>query len=207
MTELLINLLKKSKTDKKIRFFIFIKEIWKAFTEFKKIFETAFLLMHFNLWKEMQIEVNVSEIVIKTILSQWILNEKFLKIEIKMILNQKREIWYSIIFFFKKLESAKSNYDTHDLKLLAIMQVFKHWKYYLKSNSHLIWMLTDHMNLQYFFTMKKLNQKQTCWIKKLTVFNFYIEYQVNKRNLTDESFKWLDYESVNSSHTELLLML
>ena len=119
----------------------------------------------------------------------------------------EKKAWHSIIFFSKKLKSAESNYDTHDLKFLAIIQIFKHWRHYLKSNSHLIWMLINHVNLQYFFMIKKLNQKQTCWAEKLAAFNFYIEYQTNKRNLTDKSSRWLNYESANSSHTELLSML
>ena len=162
VTESLTNLLKRSKTDKKIRLFTFMKKIWKAFVKLKKIFETVSLLMHFNLWREMQIEADASEVVTEAILSQWVLNEKLLKVEIEMTSDQKREAWHSIVFFSKKLESTESNYDTHDLKLLAIVQVFKHWKHYLKSNSHLIWMLTNYINLQYFFMTKKLNQKQIC---------------------------------------------
>ena len=124
-----------------------------------------------------------------------------------MTLNQKREAWHLIIFFFKKLESAESNYDIHDLKLLAIMWAFKHWKHYLKNNSHSIQMLTDHVNLQYFFITKKLNWRQTCWAKNLVMFDFYIKYWADKRNPADRSFRWLNYESADSSHTELLSIL
>ena len=154
----------------------------------KKIFKIAFLLMHFNSQRKMQIKTNTSKIITEAILSQWILNKKFLKIKIETVLNQKK-VWHLIVFFFKKLESAESNYDTHDLKLLIIVWAFKHWKHYLKSNSHLIWVLINHVNLWYFFMMKKLNQKQTHWVEKLAVFNFYIKYQTDKRNLTNESFK------------------
>ena len=176
VTESFINLLKKSKMNKKTEFFTFTKKIWKAFTKLKKIFETMFLLMYFNLWRKMQIKMNASEIVTETIFLQWVSDEKFLKIEIKMILNQKKKTWHSIIFFLKKLEFAESNYDTHNLKLLVIMQAFKHWRHYLKSNSHSIQMFINHVNLQYFFMTKKLNQKQTYWTEKLAAFNFYIEY-------------------------------
>ena len=78
---------KKAKQIKKIRFFTFIKKIQKAFAKLKKIFETAFLLMYFNFWREMQIKTNASEIVIKTIFSQWVSDEKFLKIKIEMTSN------------------------------------------------------------------------------------------------------------------------
>jgi len=140
----------------------------------------------------MQIKINASEIVIKTIFLQWILNEKFLKIEIEIILNQKEKAWHLIIFFFKKLESAESNYDTHNLKLLVIMQAFKHWRHYLKSNSYSIQMLTDHINLWYFFTTKKLNWRQTYCIEKLVMFDFYIEYWTDKKNSVNEFFKQLN---------------
>ena len=186
VTELLINLLKKSKTDKKIRLFTFTEKIWKAFMKLKKIFETVFLLIYFDFWRKIQIKTNALKIVTETIFSQWISDEKFLKVEIKMTSNQRKKAWHSIIFFSKKLEFVESNYDTHDLKLLTIVQAFKYWRHYLKSNSHSIQMLIDYTNLQYFFMTKKLNQKQTCWIKKLVMFDFYIEYWVSKRNLTDE---------------------
>ena len=68
-------------------------------------------------------------------------------------------------------------------------------------------MFINHINLQYFFTIKKLNQKQTCWAEKLAVFNFYIEYQADKKNSVDRFFRQLNYESADSSHTKLLLML
>ena len=87
------------------------------------------------------------------------------------------------------------------------MQVFKHWRHYLKSNSHLIQMLINYVNLQYFFMTKKLNQKQTCWTEKLMMFDFYIEYQMSKRNSADRSSRWSNYESADSSHTELLSTL
>ena len=147
VTELLINLLKKSKINKKIRFFTFMKKIWKVFVKLKKIFETMFLLMHFNFWRKTQIEMNALRIIIKAILLQWVSDEKFLKVKIEMILNQKKKAWHLIVFFSKKLESAELNYDTHDLKFLVIVQVFKHWRHYLKNNSHLIWVLIDYTNL------------------------------------------------------------
>ena len=39
------------------------------------------------------------------------------------------------------------------------------------------------------------------------IFNFYIEYQIDKENLIDEFSRQSDYESADSSHTELLLTL
>ena len=68
MTESFINLLKKSKMSKKIRFFTFMKKIQKAFMKLKKIFETVSLLMHFNFQRKMQIKANALRVVTKAIL-------------------------------------------------------------------------------------------------------------------------------------------
>lgn len=41
----------------------------------------------------------------------------------------------------------KTQYKTHDGKLLAIIEIFKTWKYYLKDYKHEILMLIDYINL------------------------------------------------------------
>ncbi len=96
------------------------------------------------------------------------------------------------------------NYETHDLELLVIMRVFKHWRHYLKNSSQLIQMLTDHANLRYFFMTKKLNQQQTCWAEKLVAFDFYIEYRAGKKNPANDLLRHSDYSPAEDSQIELL---
>ena len=40
--------------------------------------------------------------------------------------------------------------------MLTIMEVCKHWRYYVEGTSHIICVLTDHMNLRTFFNSKIL---------------------------------------------------
>jgi hypothetical protein len=49
------------------------------------------------------------------------------------------------------------NYSTADKELLAIVEVLKHWKQYLKGAKHKITIFLDHKNLQGFKTNKELN--------------------------------------------------
>jgi hypothetical protein len=45
------------------------------------------------------------------------------------------------------MTAAERNYDTHDSELLAIIEVFKAWHYYLEGSRYKIKIYTDHKNL------------------------------------------------------------
>ena len=53
---------------------------------------------------------------------------------------------------------AEQNYDIHNKELLAIVDVFKHWKHYLQGARHEVAVITDHKNLTSFTTIKALNK-------------------------------------------------
>ena len=50
-------------------------------------------------------------------------------------------------------------YKTHNSEFLAIVEVFKTWKYYLVGYKHEVLVLIDHNNLQYFMDTKNLSSK------------------------------------------------
>jgi hypothetical protein len=63
---------------------------------------------------------------------------------------------YLVVFFFlkKKLASAELNYKIYNKELLVIVKYFKQWRPKLKGLLFLIYILTDHKNLQYFIIIK-----------------------------------------------------
>ncbi len=89
--------------------------------------------------------------------------------------NDKRCL-HLIAFYSRKLTDAELNYEIHDKKLLTIVNSFKQWKVYLKESRHQIQVYTDHKNLLYFMIIKVLNRKQIKWSKKLSSYNFQIQY-------------------------------
>jgi len=54
---------------------------------------------------------------------------------------------------------------------------------YLKEFKHQIQVYTDYKNLLYFIIMKILNWKQIKWSKKLSSYNFNIQYWKRSENL------------------------
>jgi hypothetical protein len=71
-------------------------------------------------------------------------------------------------YFSKKLSPAKSNYEIHDKELLAIIRAIKEWRGELIGVKDPFVVLSDHKNLQYFMTIRKLSERQVRW--SLTFF-------------------------------------
>ncbi len=55
---------------------------------------------------------------------------------------------------------AETRYETHDGKLLAIVEAFKTWRHYLESCKYEVLVLTDYNNLQRFMDTKNLSSRQ-----------------------------------------------
>jgi len=62
----------------------------------------------------------------------------------------------SIAYISKSLSPAERNYDIYDKEMLAVMCVLEQWHHYLEGAKHLVQILTDHKNLEYLMTTKKL---------------------------------------------------
>ena len=85
-------------------------------------------------------------------------------------------------YFSKKMISIKTQYKTHDNKLLAIVEAFKTWWHYFKECKHEVLVLTNHNNLCQFMDTKSLSSKQVCWAQELFCYHFHIDYRKGKVN-------------------------
>jgi len=65
-----------------------------------------------------------------------------------------------VAFYSKSLSSVKWNYEIHNKEMLAIICTLEEWRHFLKGAWHLVEIWTDHKNMEYFMTAKKLNHHQ-----------------------------------------------
>ena len=68
-------------------------------------------------------------------------------------------VLYSIVFFSKKHFSTECNYEIYDKELMTIVRCFEEWRAELKESSHIIKVLSDHKNLEYFMITKLLSRR------------------------------------------------
>src|SRR6266568_5088409 len=56
--------------------------------------------------------------------------------------------------------------------MLAVMRALEEWRHHLQGALHPIEIHTDHKNLEYFMTARKLNRRQARWSLELANFDF-----------------------------------
>lgn len=128
---------------RKDRKFSWNLEAEEAFCTLKDIFVSAPALAQFDFDKETRIETDSSGWCIGGTLQQ--LNNKGL--------------WVPCAFFSKKNSPAECNYEIYDKEMLAIVRCLEEWDAELRGVKEFD-ICTDHKNLEYFMTVRKLTERQ-----------------------------------------------
>ena len=71
--------------------------------------------------------------------------------------------WHPIAFYSKSLSPVERNYDIHDKEMLAIIRALEEYRHLLEGTQHEFEIWTDHKNLEYFMSAKKLTRRQARW--------------------------------------------
>lgn len=85
-------------------------------------------------------------------------------------------------YFSRKMNKAECNYEIHDKEMLAIVRCLEEWDTDLRSVKNFE-IRTDHKNLEYFMTSKRLTERQMRWSIILSRYSFtlnYIKGEVNQ---------------------------
>jgi len=80
--------------------------------------------------------------------------------------------WHLVAFYSKSLSLVERNYEIHDKEMLAIICTLEEWRHFLEGARYPVEIWTDHKNLEYFMTAKKLNRCQARWSLYLARFDF-----------------------------------
>jgi hypothetical protein len=143
LSTFLLNMLKKMQAEIKKKFFLLIEKTKQIFDLLRDVFQYVFVLTYFDSKFLIKLKTNVFDYEIVDIISQLQFDEQ----------------WRFVTFFSRKMIFAEMNYETHDQKLLIIVECFKHWRYYLKKNYYMMKILIDHNNLKDFMNVKTLNER------------------------------------------------
>ena len=95
--------------------------------------------------------------------------------------------WHPCGFQSKSLNAVERNYDTHDKEMLAIIRALEEWRHHLEGTQHVFEIWTDHKNLEYFMTAKKLNRRQARWSLFLSRFHFTLHHRPGTKSLKPDA--------------------
>lgn len=142
-----------------------------AFEEIKKRITTAPCLVFPDQHQPYKIEADSSDYATGAVLSQLSEDDK----------------WHPVAFLSKSLSAVERNYEIHDKEMLAIIRALEEWRHYLEGAEHPVQIWTDHKNLEYFMTAKKLNRRQARWSLFLSRFDFSLHHRPGKKSLKPDA--------------------
>uniref|UniRef100_A0A3B3IH81 Gypsy retrotransposon integrase-like protein 1 n=1 Tax=Oryzias latipes TaxID=8090 RepID=A0A3B3IH81_ORYLA len=143
-----------------------------AFRKLKELFVTAPILIQPDITKQFIVEVDASDSGVGAVLSQREESSGKLK---------------PCAYFSRKLSPAERNYDVGNRELLAIKLALDEWRHWLEGAElpFIVW--TDHKNLAYLRSAKRLNSRQARWCLFFDRFNFNITYRPGSRNIKPDA--------------------
>lgn len=137
-----------------------------AFDSLKASFTAGEVLRHFDPALPTILETDASDFVVAAVLSQR---------------NPEGEV-RPVAFMSRKMTPPECNYDIFDKELLAVVAAFEAWPAELGSVRQTVAVYSDHKNLEYFTTTKKLNRRQARWSELLAEYDFQIKHRPGAQN-------------------------
>ncbi|KAL2096038.1 hypothetical protein ACEWY4_008186 [Coilia grayii] len=143
-----------------------------AFTTLKNKFTSAPILQVPDPERQFVVEVDASDIGMGAVLSQR---------------RPEDEKLHPCAYFSRRLSPAERNYDIGDRELLAIKLALEEWRHWLEGAPvpFIVW--TDHKNLEYIRTAKRLNPRQARWSLFFSRFHFSLSYRPGSRNVKPDA--------------------
>ena len=144
----------------------------RAFETLKTRFSTAPILVHPDSTAQFIVEVDASNVGVGAILSQR---------------SAKDNKVHPCAYFSHRLTPTEVNYDVGNRELLAVKMALEEWRHWLEGASvpFLVW--TDHKNLEYLQTAKRLNSRQARWALFFGRFNFSLVYRPGSKNVKPDA--------------------
>uniref|UniRef100_A0A8C6KJR4 Gypsy retrotransposon integrase-like protein 1 n=1 Tax=Nothobranchius furzeri TaxID=105023 RepID=A0A8C6KJR4_NOTFU len=138
-----------------------------AFTALKNLFASAPILIQPDPQKQFILEVDASDTGAGAVLSQRSVHDGKL---------------HPCAFYSRRLSPAERNYDVGDRELLAIKIALEEWRHWLEGSTHPVLVWTDHKNLSYLQSAKRLNSRQSRWSLFFSWFNLTISFRPGSKN-------------------------
>ncbi|KAI2647554.1 Transposon Tf2-6 polyprotein [Labeo rohita] len=161
-----------------------------AFSNIKSRFVSAPILVAPDPTRQFVVEVDASEVGVGAVLSQRFSSDD------KM---------HPCAFFSHRMSTAERNYDIGNRELLAVKLALEEWRHWLEGSGvpFIVW--TDHKNLEYIRSAKRLNSRQARWALFFGRFDFSISYRPGSKNIKPDALSRVFDRSERPSTPEYII--
>ncbi|XP_047195290.1 uncharacterized protein LOC124851551 [Hippoglossus stenolepis] len=144
----------------------------RAFGELKSRFSSAPILVFLDPERQFTVEVDASDSGVGAVLSQ------------RAAEDQKM---HPCAFFSCKLSPAEQHYDIGNRELLAVKLALEEWRHWLEGAEQPFVVWTDHKNLEYIRSAKRLSSRQARWALFFNRFDFSLSYHPGSKNVKPDA--------------------
>lgn len=170
--------------------FVWSTECETSFNLLKKSFTSAPVLTLPDSRQQFIVEVDASDVGVGAVLSQ---------------INPDNGKLHPCAFLSKKLSSAEQNYDVGDRELLAVKVALEEWRHWLEGAQQPFQVWTDHKNLEYLKSAKRLNSRQARWSIFFSRFDFVLSFRPGSKNTKPDSLsRMFDPDNSNQAPKTIL---
>ncbi len=162
----------------------------EAFDRLKRLFSSAPILITPDTSRQFIVEVDASNVRVGAVLSQR---------------SSQDDRVHPCAFFSHRLSPAERNYDVGNRELLAIRLALGEWRHWLEGAAQPFIVWTDHRNLTYIRSAKRLNNRQARWASFFGQFDFTISYRPGSKNTKPDALSLQFDSSEDGSATETIL--
>ena len=92
------------------------------------------------------------------------------------ISNPSKPRLHPVTYYLATFTPTERNYDIYKCELLAILKAITHWRPYLIWTQEPFTIVTDHANLLYWKSPRKLNQRTARWHEELQDYYFELQH-------------------------------
>ena len=108
-------------------------------------------------------------------------------------------------FYSYRLSPAEQNYDIGNKELLAVKLAIKEWRQWLEGAQVPFQVWTDHKNLEYLQTAKRLNSRQARWALFFSCFDFHLAYRPGSKNVKPDALSRSFESDIRTEAPETIL--
>ncbi|KAI7806903.1 Pol polyprotein [Triplophysa rosa] len=147
-----------------------------AFDKLKSRFISAHVLCFPDPDRQFIVEVDASDVGVGAVLSQRASHDGKV---------------HPCAFFSHRLSPAERNYDIGNRELLAVRFALGEWRHWLEGATQPFLVWTDHRNLEYVRSAKRLNSRQARWALFFGRFCFTLSYRPGSKNTKPDALSRL----------------
>ena len=110
-------------------------------------------------------------------------------------------------FISQSLNPAERNYQIYDRELLAIIRGLETWEHHFLGSPHRLQIRSDHKNLTYWRTARKLNRRQARWSLYLSQFDYeLVHVPGSQMTVSDALSRRSDHDDGKTDNEDLVMI-